>query len=114
MILQGTRMMDCWSLAFKYLSSDTTVLPCLINLPILRTFLAPLWAGMQTGITVRAFLNGIALAHHLVTCESGFYLRVTLEGSSSFLVSQIEHMAFQLPHPPIAPIPDDLYWRLHP
>ena len=71
---------------------DIFVLPCLINLPILRTFLAPLWAGMQTGITARAFLNGIALAHHLVTCESGFYLRVTLEGSS-YLVSQIEHMA---------------------
>ena len=60
-----------------------TVLPCLINLPILRTFLAPLWAGMQTGITVRAFLNGIALAHQLVTCESGFYLRVTLSTWSS-------------------------------
>ena len=84
--------MDCWSFGFQEPQLCTTVLPCLINLPILRTFLAPLWAGMQTGITVRAFLNGIALAHQLVTCESGFYLRVTLEGSS-YLVSQIEHMA---------------------
>ena len=79
-------------LGFQVPQLCTTVLPCLINLPILRTFLTPLWAGMQTGITVRAFLNGIALAHHLVTCVSGFYLRVTLEGSS-YLVSQIEHMA---------------------
>ena len=64
-------------LGFQVPQLCTTVLPCLINLPILRTFLAPVWAGMQTGITVRAFLNGIALTHHLVTCESGFYLRVT-------------------------------------
>ena len=55
-------------------------------------FLAPLWAGMQTGITVRAFLNGIALTHQLVPCESGFFLRVTLEGNP-YVVSQIEHMA---------------------
>ena len=64
-------------LGFQVPQLCTAVLPCLINLSILRTFLAPLWAGMQTGITVRAFLNGIALAHHLVTCKSGFYLPVT-------------------------------------
>ena len=90
-------------LGFRKPQLCTTVLPRLINLPILRTFLAPLWAGMQTGIIVRAFLNGIALAHQLVTCESGFYLRVTWEGSS-YLVSQIEHMAsshtLQLHRPP--------------
>ena len=61
-------------------------------MPILRTFLAPLWAGMQAGITVRAILNGVTLGHQLVTCESGFYLRISLE-VSSYLVSQIEHMA---------------------
>ena len=90
-------------LGFREPQLCTTVLPCLIYLPILRTFLAPLWAGMHTGIMVRAFLNGIALAHQLVTCESGFYLRVTWEGSS-YLVSQIEHMAsshtLQLHRPP--------------
>ena len=36
-------------LGFREPQLCTTVLPCLINLPILRTFLAPLWAGMQTG-----------------------------------------------------------------
>ena len=79
-------------LGFREAQLCTTVLPCLINLPILRAFLAPLWAGMQTGLTVRAFLNGIALTHQLVPCESGFFLRVTLEGNP-YLVSQIEHMA---------------------
>ena len=90
-------------LGFQEPQLCTTVLPRLINLPILRTFLSPLWAGMQTGITVRAFLNGIALAHQLVTCESGFYLRVAWEGNS-YLVSQLEHMAsshtLQLHRPP--------------
>ena len=68
------------------------MLPQLINMPTLRTFLAPLWAGMQTSLTVRASLNGSALDHQLVAAESGFYLRVTWEGSP-YLVSQIEHMA---------------------
>ena len=90
-------------LGFRDPQLHTTVLPRLINMPTLRTFLAPLWAGMQTSLTVRASLNGIALAHQLVTCESGFYLRVTWEGSP-YLVSQIEHMAsshtLQLHRPP--------------
>ena len=77
--------------------------PQLHTTPTLRTFLAPLWAGMQTSLTLRASLNGIALAHQLVACESGFYLRVTWEGSP-YLVSQIEHMAMshtlQLHRPP--------------
>ena len=79
-------------LGFRVPQLHTTVLPQLINMPILRTFLARLWAGMQTSLTVRATLNGIALDHQLVATESGFYLRVTLEGSP-YLVSQIEHMA---------------------
>ena len=78
-------------LGFRDPQLHTTVLPHLINMPTLRTFLA------------RASLNGIALAHHLVACESGFYLRVTWEGSP-YLVSQIEHMArshtLQLHRPP--------------
>ena len=90
-------------LGFRDPQLHTTVLPHLINMPTLRTFLAPLWAGMQTSLTVRASLNGIALAHQLVACESGFYLRVTWEGSP-YLVSQIEHMArshtLQLHRPP--------------
>ena len=68
-------------LGFRDPQLHTTVLPHLINMPILRTFLAPLWAGLQTSLIVRASLNGIALAHELVACESGFYLRVTWEGS---------------------------------
>ena len=79
-------------LAFREPQLCTTVLPCLVNMPILRTFLAPLWAGMHAGITVRAILNGVTLGRQLVSCESGFYLRISLEGSS-YLVSQIEHMA---------------------
>ena len=65
-------------LGFRDPQLHTTVLPHLINMPTLRTFFAPLWAGMQTSLTVRASLNGIALAdHQLVATESGFYLRVT-------------------------------------
>ena len=79
-------------LGFRDPQLHTTVLPHLINMPILRTFLAPLWAGIQTSLTLRASLNGIALDHQLVASESGFYLRVTWEGSP-YLVSQIEHMA---------------------
>ena len=79
-------------LGFRDPQLHTTVLPQLINMPTLRTFLAPLWAGMQTSLTVRASLNGIALDHQLVAAESGFYLRVTWEGSP-YLASQIEHMA---------------------
>ena len=66
----------------------TTVLPQLLNMPILRTFLAPLLGGIQTSLTLRAFLNGVALNHQLVSVESGFYLRVHLEGSPH-LVSQM-------------------------
>ena len=79
-------------LGFRDPQLHTTVLPQLVNMPILRTFLAPLWAGTQTSLTLRASLNGITLDHQLVAAESGFYLRVTWEGSPS-LVSQIEHMA---------------------
>ena len=64
-------------LGFRDPQLHTTVLPQLINLPTLRTFLALLWAGMQTSLTVRASLNGIALGHQLVATASGFYLRVT-------------------------------------
>ena len=79
-------------LGFRDPQLHTTVLPQLINMPILRTFLSPLLEGLQTSLTLRASLNGIALDHRLVAAESGFYLRVNLEGSPH-LVSQIEHMA---------------------
>ena len=79
-------------LGFRDPQLHTTVLPQLLNMPILRTFLAPLLGGIQTSLTLRAFLNGIALDHQLVSVESGFYLRVNLEGSPH-LVSQMEHMA---------------------
>ena len=79
-------------LGFRDPQLHTTVLPRLLNLYILRTFLAPLLEGIQPRLTLRAFLNGIALDHRLVGVESGFYLSVSLEGSPH-LESQIEHMA---------------------
>ena len=79
-------------LGFRDPQLHTTVLPHLINMPIIRTFLAPLWAGIRSGLTLRASLNGMTLDHQLIAAESGFYLRVTWEGSP-YLVSQIEHMA---------------------
>ena len=79
-------------LGFRDPQIHTTVLPQLINMPILRTFLSPLLEGLQTSLALRASLNGIALDHRLVAAESGFYLRVNLDGSPH-LVSQIEHMA---------------------
>ena len=82
----------------------TTVLPRLINWPILRTFLAPLWAGMRAGITARAFLNGVALTHQLVECHSGFYMRINWFGNA-YLVEQLEQMvsthSLQLHQPPM-------------
>ena len=79
-------------LGFRDPQLHTTVLPRLLNLYILRTFLAPLLEGIQTRLTLRACLNGIALDHRLVGVESGFYLSVSLEGSPH-LESQIEHIA---------------------
>ena len=79
-------------LGFRDPQLHITVLPQLLNFPILRTFLAPLLEGIQTRLTLRASLNGIALDHRLVGVESGYYLSVNWEGSPH-LVSQIEHMA---------------------
>ena len=79
-------------LGFRDPQLHTTVLPRLLNLRILRAFLAPLLEGIQTRLTLRASLNGIALDHRLVGVENGFYLSVSLEGSPH-LESQIEHMA---------------------
>ena len=61
-------------LDFRDPQLHTTVLPQLVNMPILRTFLAPLWAGTQTSLTLRAFLNGITLDHRLVAAEGGLEL----------------------------------------
>lgn len=61
-------------------------------------------AGMQTGSTVRAFLNGVALTHHLVECTSGFYVRINWEGNA-YLMTQLEQIAsthaLQLHGPPM-------------
>lgn len=70
----------------------TTVLPQLINLPILRAFFAPMLAGMQGSIILRGFLNGIALTHQLVECSSGFYLRVNW-GGHDYLIEHLEQIA---------------------
>ena len=53
-------------LGFRDPQLHTTLLPRLLNLYILRTFLAPLLEGIQPRLTLRAFLNGIALDHRLV------------------------------------------------
>ena len=79
-------------LGFRDPQLHTTVLPQLLNLPIIRTFLAPLLEGIQSSLTLRASLNGIALGNRLVAAESGFYLSVNWEGSPH-LVSQVEHMS---------------------
>ena len=79
-------------LGFRNPQLHTTVLLHLINMPIIRTFLVPLWTGIRSGLTPRASLNGMTLDHQLIAAESGFYLSVSWEGSPS-LVSQIEHMA---------------------
>ena len=77
--MQGTY--GLMELGFRDPQLHTTVLPQLINMPILRTFLTPLLEGSQTSLTLRVSLNGIALDHRLVAAESGFYLSVNLEGS---------------------------------
>ena len=59
-------------LGFRSPQLHTTVLPHLINMPIIRTFLAPLWTGIQSGLTLRASLNGMTLDHQLIAAESGF------------------------------------------
>ena len=61
-------------LSFRDPQLHTTVLPQLINMPILRTFLDPLWGGLQMSLTLQASLNGVVLDHQLVAPESGFYL----------------------------------------
>jgi len=66
-------------LGFRDPQLHTTVLPQLLNMPILRTFLARLVEGIQTSLTLRASLNGTALDHRLVAAESGFYLSVNWE-----------------------------------
>ena len=94
-------------LGFRDPQLHTTVLPHLINMPTLRTFLAPLWASMQTSLTVRASLNGIALDHQLVATESGFYPRVHIWC----------HRLSTWPgrtHNSCAPTPDDFHGWLHP
>ena len=68
-------------LGFRDPQLHTTVLPRLLNLYILRTFLAPLLEGIQPRLTLRAFLNGIALDHRLVGVESGFYLERDIESA---------------------------------
>ena len=79
-------------LSFREPQLHTTVLPQMLNLPILRSFLAPLLGGIQTRLTLRASLNGITLDHRLIGVERGFYLLVNWLGNPH-QVSQIEHVA---------------------
>ena len=79
-------------LSFREPQLHTTVLPQMLNLPILRSFLAPLMGGIQTRLTLRASLNGITLDHRLIGVERGFYLLVNWLGNPH-QVSQIEHVA---------------------
>ena len=89
---KGSMIIVLFQDGFRDPQLHTTVLPRLLNLHILRAFLAPLLEGIQTRLTLRASLNGIALDRRLVGVESGYYLSVNWEGSPH-LVSQIEHMA---------------------
>ena len=75
-------------LGFRDPQLHTTVLPRLLNLHILPAFLAPLLEGIQTRLTLRASLNGIALD----LGWSEWRAAITSEGSPH-LVSQIERMA---------------------
>ena len=79
-------------LSFREPQLHTTVLPQMLNLPVLRSFLAPLMGGIQTRLTLRASLNGITLDHRLIGVERGFYLLVNWLGNP-YQVSQIEHVA---------------------
>ena len=79
-------------LSFREPQLHTTVLSQMLNLPILRSFLAPLLGGIQTRLTLRASLNGITLDHRLIGVERGFYLLVNWLGNPH-QVSQIEHVA---------------------
>ena len=79
-------------LSFREPQLHTTVLPQMLNLPILRSFLAPLLGGIQTRLTLRASLNGITLDHRLIGVERGFYLLVNWLGNPH-QVSQIEQVA---------------------
>ena len=79
-------------LSFREPQLHTTGLAEMLNLPVLRSFLAPLMGGIQTRLTLRASLNGITLDHRLIGVERGFYLLVNWLGNP-YQVSQIEHVA---------------------
>ena len=98
-------------LSFREPQLHTTVLPQMLNLPILRSFLAPLMGGIQTRLTLRASLNGITLDHRLIGVERGFYLLVNWLGNPH-QVSQIEQVAISHTAA-VASAPNYSHWGSH-
>ena len=69
-----------------------TFLPRWINLPILRSFLAPMVSRTHFGMTLHGSYNGGIIGHRLLRCESGFFIRVHFL-STPFLLSELYHSA---------------------
>ena len=58
--------------------SFPTILPQMINLPIVHAFLAPLVPGGLACVTMNVWHNGEALGPQLGNCFDGFFLQVTV------------------------------------
>ena len=58
--------------------SFPTILPQMINAPIVQAVLAPLVPGGLACVTVNVWHNGAALGFHLVKCFDGFFVQVTV------------------------------------
>ena len=58
--------------------SFATILPQMINLPIIHSFLAPIVPGGLACVTINVWHNGEALGPQLVNCFDGFFLQVTV------------------------------------
>ena len=69
-----------------------TFLPWWVNLPILRSFLAPMVSCTHFGMALHGSYNGDSIGHRLIRCESGFFIRIHLL-STPFLLGELYHSA---------------------
>ena len=69
-----------------------TFVPRWINLPILRSFLAPMVSRTHFGITMYGSYNGDRIGHRLIRCESGFFIRIHIL-TTPFLLGELYHSA---------------------
>ena len=69
-----------------------TFLPRWVNLPILRSFLAPMVSCTHFGMTLHGSYNGDSIGHRLIRCESGFFIRIQFL-STPFLLGELYHSA---------------------